>query len=166
METKLWQIFNNVNRWLEYAEKKNAFIMTFIGLQLTIGKFLVDKPNTLMVIAIGFLGLGFLITVISFIPRIAIPKWLKCSCMIFEKKTSEKDNLLFYGHIAKYPIDEYCKAMADYLNGDIQGNKLLEDLCEEIVVNSKITYTKYRCFKITVWFLFGGQVLFLASFCF
>jgi len=166
METKLWQIFNNVNRWLEYAEKKNAIVMTFIGIQLTIGKFFVKKPDTLLIIGIGFLALGFFIIMFSFIPKFTPPKWLKFMGITAKKKNPMKDNLLFYGDIVKYSVTEYCNAMEIYLDGKVKGNKLFEDLCEQIVTNSCIAYAKYKFFKIATWFLFVGQMFFITSFCF
>ncbi len=160
MDEKLWKIFANVNHWLEYAEKKNAVIMTVIGLQLTLGKLLITKVDTLLMVAGGFLILSFLITVKSFIPKIKIPGFLKFLSTNPESKISETDNLLFYGHIAKYSVDDYCKKMETYLGEKVKGVRLLENLCEQIVVNSGIAYSKFKHFNMSIWFLFAGQILF------
>ena len=45
MEDKLWRIFNNVNHWLDHGERKSSILLTFIGIQLTIGILPIEGPN-------------------------------------------------------------------------------------------------------------------------
>ena len=79
-------------------------------------------------------------------------------------KPSENDNLLFYGDITKYSQKEYIENMEKYFGEKIGGNKRLEDLCGQIIVNSQITSTKFNIFKVTAWLMIIGQILFLISF--
>ena len=163
MEDKLWRVFENVNNWLEYAEKKNTIILSFIGLQLTFVKVFIDKINTLQIISILFLGLCFFITLVSFFPKTAIPWWVYSWAQLKEQ-INANDNLLFYGHITKYSVNDYIESMEKYFEGEIHGHKYLEDLCNQIVINSRIASTKYNMFKVTAWLMIIGQILLLISF--
>ncbi|MFX0198810.1 MAG: Pycsar system effector family protein [Candidatus Hodarchaeota archaeon] len=163
MEDKLWKVFLNVNKWLEYAEKKNTLILSFIGIQLTFVRLFIDKINVLQLIAMSFLGLCFLITLISFFPKTVIPWWVYTWAQS-KKEPNVNDNLLFYGHITKYSVKSYIENLEKYFGETISGHKYLEDLCNQIVVNSQITTTKYNMFKATTWLMIVGQVLLFLSF--
>ena len=163
MEDRLWRVFDNVNRWLDYAERKNAILLTFIGMQLTIGKTFIDSPSACLLTAASVLAVCFLICLFSFFPQTAIPSWL-----YFWAKSSvapeSDDNLLFYAHIAKYSVARYTEVLETYYAEPIREHRHLVDICTQIVVNSKIAYTKYSMFKAATWFMIAGQVLLLASF--
>jgi len=165
MEDRLWRIFENINSWLHYAERKNALILTFIGVQITLIKIFIDTLDGWLIIAsLVFLGLCFLLAVFSFFPRTRISKWCFDFMVSPSDDAGENDNLLFYGHIAKYTVREYIAKMERYLNGAIHGSRNLEDLCSQIVVNSQIASAKFNFFKVTVWLMMIGQILFLLSF--
>lgn len=157
MEERLWKIFNNVNRWLEFAEKKNALMMTFIGVQLGVSKYIVKEPGIVMKIGIGFLLFGFLVTVSSFLPKIKISKRRR-------RKRRGIGNLIYFGDIAGYSIEDYIEALETAYKGTIKGNKINKDLADEIVINSRIASRKYNCFKLAVRFLLIGQILFFGAY--
>lgn len=162
MGQELWRIFHNVNTWLKYAEKKNTYIITFIGAQITIMKFLNCPLNIWLKISFIFLGLCLLICFCSFFPKTSITSWL-----YYFSKTDESpkdnDNLLFYGDIANYTIDKYTEKMEKYLGTSIKGNKYFEDLCNQIVINSSIAKAKFNFFKISFWFILLGEASFVVS---
>ena len=54
--------------------------------------------------------------------------------------------------------------MGSYFGEKIQGNKPLEDLCNQIVMNSQIASTKYNMFKVTTLLMIVGQILLFFSF--
>ena len=165
MEEKLWRLFENINYWLEYAERKNTIILTLIGIQITLGKIFI-KSLTIdfwLIASFLFLALCFILALISFFPKTAIAQYIYF-WPISSNHQKETDNLLFYGHITKYSVKEYIEKMEKYFNGKIRGHKNLEDLCNQIVVNSHITSTKFNIFKVNTWFMIIGQILLLISF--
>ena len=162
METSLWKIFDNVNSWLKYAEGKNAYILTFIGAQITLIKFLKCPMNGWMTTGLIFLGICFFFCLFSFFPKTVITSWFY-NLSNSNEPPDEKDNLLFYGHIVKYSIEQYIEKMQKYLNGQIKGNKYLEDLCAQVVINAGITNAKFNLFKINLWMMFTGQIFFIIS---
>lgn len=162
MDNNLWKIFDNVNSWLKYAENKNTYILAFIGAQVTLIKLLDSQTNGRLITSFVFLGLCFLVCIFSFFPKTIISSWLYYVAKSHQKP-DKKDNLLFYGHIAKYSVNQYKDEMARYLNQKIEGNKYLEDLCGQIVINAGIAHTKFSMFKISFWLMLLGQVFFLLS---
>ena len=163
MEEKLWQIFENVNHWLDHAERKNALLLTFIGIQLTVGKVFISTPGDLLIAASVVLGICFLITLVSFFPHTAFPGW-ECIWKGMKSCPREDDNLLFYGDISKYSVDTYSRRMGEYLNIETESDRYLKDLCAQIVINSKITARKNIMFRVATYFMISGQVLILISF--
>ena len=162
IEDKLWRIFENVNKWLEYSERKNGVALVFIGVQLTILKVSSEEADCWMQAALVALGLCFFSTLLSFFPVTRI-SFLSRFCSNSWKKPSDKDNLLFFGHIMKYSHKAYLNAIGKYFKVDIQGQKILEDLCAQIVENSKITSRKFNIFKVTVCLMLAGQILLMIS---
>lgn len=163
MEERLWRIFQNINYWLQYAERKNALILTFIGIQITLIKIFIKTLDAWLVASFVFLGFCFLLAIFSFLPRTRISRWWFDFMIKPSNEAGENDNLLFYGHVAKYTVKEYTEKIEKYLNGTIHGHRNLEDLCSQIVVNSQITSAKFNFFKITVWLMMIGQFLLLVS---
>ncbi len=163
MEQRLWNILENVNRWLEYAERKNAILLAFIGVQLTVGNIFIKSPNKWLLAACIFLGICFMITLFSFFPRTVIPEWIQY-WVNSSSLSKETDNLLFYADISKYSVAKYVEKLEKYFGEDIRTHHYLEDICAQIVINSQIAKTKYNMFKAATWFMIGGQVCFLVSF--
>lgn len=163
MDQQLWKIFENINRWLEYSERKNGLMLTFIGAQLVFVKLLTGQTDAVshwLVACASLLGLAFLLILISLYPKTSIPKWLYFLSEDSEKPT-DADNLLFYGDIAKHSQAEYIKRLERDFHLTISGNKYCEDLCAQILVNSQVTKGKFKIFKQTAWLMFFGQILFL-----
>lgn len=160
MAQELWKIFDNVSSWLEYAEKKNTYIIIFVGAQITIIKFLGCPLDFWLKVSFLFLGLCLFICFCSFFPKTSITSWL-----YYFSKTNElpkdNDNLLFYGDIANYTVNNYVEKMEKYLKITIKGNKYFEDLCDQIIINSSIAKAKFNFFKICFWFMFLGEVSFV-----
>ncbi len=164
MEERLWRIFENVNNWLKYAEQKNTLLLTFIGIQITLVKLFMKAFDGWLMASLIFLGLCFLICLMSFFPRTRISRWWFDFMVRRTNEHAQSHNLIFFGHVAKYTTDEYIAKMEEYLNGEIQGHRNLEDLCNQILVNSQIASAKLNFFKVSVWLMIIGQFLFLLSF--
>ena len=162
MENTLWKIFENVNSWLKYAESKNAYMLTFIGVQFTALKFFNVQSNGWLILCLISLAVCFIMCAFSFFPKTVISKKIYYIAQSHEKP-ADTDNLLFYGHIVKYSTNLYIEKMEKRLNGQIIGNKYLEDLCAQIVINSGIADPKYTLFKISFWFMLIGQLFLVIS---
>ncbi|MCI5122931.1 MAG: hypothetical protein D3925_00255 [Candidatus Electrothrix sp. AR5] len=162
-DEKLWKILDNVNKWLEYAEKKNALILTFIGLQITFVNIYEHDAGAIEFVSLFVLGACFLLTLISFYPKTKIPRWATW-LPYSEDSPLEDDNLLFFGHIVKYSSSEYIVALEKKFNESLKGEKYYEDICSQIVVNSQIVNAKYQLFKINFWLIFVGQILLFSAF--
>ena len=163
MEDRLWRIFENVNNWLEYAERKNAIVLLFIGTQLTLGKLFIERLDGWLLACAIALGICFLLTLASFFPKTALT-WSVYFWAESTEAQSPTDNLLYFADVSKYSKAEYIGALEVYLKEDFSEQKYLEDLCGQIVANSKITMAKFNIFKATTWFVIIGQILLLVSF--
>ncbi len=164
MEDQLWKIFENVNSWLKFSEKKNSLILAMIAAQLTVIKIFVEDKVICTNISLFVFMACLILAIISFFPKSIIEKVLPG--LLFSKdKIDANDNLLFYGHIAKYSKSQYMKKMEDVLKHTIVGDKYYEDLCEQIIINSQITLSKLNLFKVTIFLMIFGQIfLFLSLF--
>lgn len=164
METRILNIFTNINRWLEYAERKNVIILSLISVELTLAKYFISDsgPNKLQIMSLIFLGICVLISLISFFPKTVIPNWLTFWAYS-TKPPKDSDNLLFYGHIVKYSSKDYIDKLEQAYGMSISSDNYLKDLCSQIVINSQITNAKYNMFKASFWFMLIGQTLFIIS---
>ncbi|MDQ1589594.1 MAG: hypothetical protein QOG71_221 [Pyrinomonadaceae bacterium] len=159
MEERLKGIFANVNEWLKFAETKNAAIIAadaaalFGALTLILSK---DNGLALWLYIylhsfIFFVVLSALAALLSVIPKTKIlqskPK----------DDRHETDNLLFYGHIAKYTPDEYLTELRTRYEEPESKNPRLEfDYAQQITINSQITLSKYNYFSYAIWFAVAG----------
>ena len=155
METKqeLWKLFDNVNKWLEFAEKKNAVIFSMIS----ITSFIVVIINANYTVPIWlkwqfviFLILycfSFFIVIISLFPTISISK--KILNIGKNKKLFDTDNLLFFCHIDKYSLKEFKKSLNSKYGLNLKEIDEYDDLLSQIIINSSIITKKYTCFKIS-----------------
>jgi hypothetical protein len=155
-ESRLTTIFNNVNQWLKFAEKKNTYVLTFFSLIVIFTPFIstLTTINTLIKVSITILYFFYLLamicTIFSLFPVTCISK--KIIERGKDKKIKEDDNLIFYGHIFKYSKEEYINSMKKYYGMELQNNKLLCDLVEQIIINSNIARNKMEYFKFSIVF--------------
>ena len=165
VETRLSDLLNRVIDWLKFAEAKNtgAVGLSSTGLGVIV-TFLVAGPPipTLAGVGLGVgavaLMLSLLLTVASFLPSTNLEKHL-----IGERdRPSTRDNLLFYGHLARYEPRALVEAIAEmYFDHDGETyapSKLAVDLAAQIVTNSRITVRKLALFRYSL-LLFGFGVL-------
>lgn len=176
MEEKLKEIFGYVNNWLNFAEAKNAAILTVsIGGLFGISSY-EDKINIICYIILMILLIGSILSsLMSFYPNLGnskiefISKYLLYMAEIFDNKKSVSNNIkikIFYGDIARNyseeTEEEYVKNLYnDYYNDTPAIITLQEkEYAKEIIINSKITKNKYDYFKISL------NLLIIFMFCF
>lgn len=149
MEEKLEIIFKNVNDWLKFAETKNAMLLGFNGvvffgvLRLFVWE---DFPDFYwlkfyLVIAMIFLSVSSLVTLLSFVPNLKILR----PTFNFKK---ENDNFLYFDVLRS-------KKPEDIINRYIEEGEVANDyhrhLAEQIITNATITKRKYDYFTLALW---------------
>ena len=151
---------NQIVDWLKFAEAKNAALVgigcaTIFGVvrlysSLSIESDLITLYVTSFTI---FVAAAIVISLTSFIPRVAPPFWIKMP------DKEEGDNPLFFGHACKYSKRTYLELFNRYSELDSHKECKLElAFCDQIVNNSKVSFIKYRVFSSAV-FLFLAGVL-------
>jgi hypothetical protein len=167
-EEKLRYIFENTNRWLAFAEAKNAAIITFTG-ALILG-ILNSLQNLNKVVT--FFSLTILIPISIFCFFISIlstfsitDKFYNFVSRLFKIESgtidATKDNIFFFGDIRKYDVDSYLNFFKQqyslplpYTHTNVE--KLLAN---QIIINSKISWRKYMYFNHSVKILFYGYLI-------
>ena len=162
MESKseLKYIFSNVNNWLKFAEAKHGGVVV-LNAGLIVGilssyrniQIFIYKPT----IAIGIVcfGLSIFLSIISQFPV--------TENIFYNKKSIQDPNLFFYGHLSeledKVFINEFKKVDIEFTP-----SKLDTDLINQILINARITRSKFRFFKIASYLTaFGSGMIGLAS---
>jgi hypothetical protein len=165
IEDRLATLLDRVIDWLKFAEAKNtgAVGLSSTGLGVIV-TFLVAGPPIPDLAGVG-LGIGavtlmvsLMLAVASFLPTTNLEKQL-----VGERdQPSQADNLLFYGHLARYEPKALTRAIAEmYFEHEGEGyapSKLAIDLAGQVVTNARITVRKLALFKYSL-LLFGFGVL-------
>ena len=165
VERQLYELLGRVIDWLKFAEAKNtgAVGLSSTGLGVIV-TFLVAGPPIPTMAGVG-LGIGalalmlsLLLTVASFLPSTNLEKHLVGE----RERPTARDNLLYYGHLARYEPRALVEAIAE-MYFDQEGetyapNKLDIDLAAQIVTNARITVRKLALYRYSL-LLFGFGVL-------
>ena len=150
-------IFENVNYWLEFAEKKNSYLFSVYSINSLAIIILTSIEKTKMLPKYGVIMfiilyvIALCVSVLSLFPNIKISQ--KLLTFGKNKKINKSDNLLFYGDVSKYSFDEYKKVLIDEYKLEDRELKLDDDLLKQIIINSNIAVFKYKCFKLSSIFL-------------
>jgi len=176
VERQLSEQLTRVIDWLKFAEAKNtgAVGLSSTGLGVIV-TFLVAGPAITTLAGVG-LGAGalammfsLLLTVASFLPSTDLEKHLVGD----RERPTARDNLLYYGHLARYEPRALVEAIAEmYFEQEGEAylpSKLALDLAAQIVTNARITVRKltpYRYSLLLVGFgvLVASAAMALASF--
>ena len=165
VQRQLSELLSRVIDWLKFAEAKNtgAVGLTSTGLGVIV-TFLVAGPPIPTVAGVGLaigavaLMLSLLLTVASFLPSTNLEKHLVGD----RERPTTRDNLLFYGHLARYEPRALVEAIAemyfDQAGETYVPSKLDIDLAAQIVTNARITVRKLSLFRYSL-LLFGFGVL-------
>ena len=165
VERQLSELLTRVIDWLKFAEAKNtgAVGLSSTGLGVIV-TFLVAGPPIPTVAGVGLaigaiaLMLSLLLTVASFLPSTDLEKHLVGE----RERPTTRDNLLYYGHLARYEPRALVEAIAEmYFEQEGETytpSKLDIDLAAQIVTNARITVRKLTLFRYSL-LLFGFGVL-------
>jgi hypothetical protein len=157
LSEKLYVIFQNVNDWLKFAEAKNAALLAFSGTAMTAALAVVatiqNLPNSLRVsllIATSLLCACAFLCTFSFLPKTNLERILWARSKSFRAaKPQSDDNMYYFGHLQKYDIE----TLLNFINQSYFDDSILlpykkeaRDLATQIIVNSSITFRKYKLF--------------------
>lgn len=167
-EEHLKYVWEQVDKWLSFAEAKNAGLIAFnIALISIIVEKIINSDaikngiicdKAICLVAMILLVASMLLNLYSFLPDLT-------SSLKKKQNSSIKElNLLFFSDIAQLNSKSDFLEMTDrkYFNKDDIDNKfseLEEDLASEILINSKITNRKYKLFRKSVWLDVLGIIL-------
>lgn len=146
---RLSGLLESTNEWLRYAEAKNGAIVA-AALALSMGLLsLLDWTTPIFdwsgtrwyVVAIGIQLIGAAcVALASFLPRTEIGR------LIPRGDKSDSDNLLYFGHVAKYSPKFLVQTMRKLASLDTDSSSAIERAyAEQVVVNSRIAWWKLRC---------------------
>jgi hypothetical protein len=168
-EDRLGDLLNRVVDWLKFAEAKNTAAVglssTALGVIVT---FLIAGPSVSALAGAGLaagavaLMVSLMLAVASFLPSTNLEKHL-----LGEREApGPGDNLLFYGHLARYEPRGLARAIAEHYfepgEREYVPSKLAIDLAGQVITNARITVRKLAFFKYSL-MLFGGGVLIAAA---
>lgn len=145
MESKseLKFIFSNINDWLKFAEAKHAgLIVLNVGLVVGILSSYTNIQTFILKPAILFgiicFGISVFISIISQFPV--------TQNIFYNKKAIQNPNLYFFGHLSHLDNETFIEELKK-IDEEFIPTKFDKDLINQILVNARITETKYDLFK-------------------
>jgi hypothetical protein len=145
MEERLRYILTLTNDWLKFAETKNAALLVFCGaLGLGVLQRLTSQAalhvRCVAVVGLGLLAAAAFCALVSFIPKLD-PEHLPAP-----GKPDDNDNLLFYGHTAKYSPQQYLDRLTALCPPPVTAPGIPEQHAQQIITNARIALKKYAWF--------------------
>ncbi|KOF03068.1 hypothetical protein OB69_06935 [Roseivirga seohaensis subsp. aquiponti] len=155
---QLYQVFNNVNDWLKFAEAKNAMLIAFNGasifgiikllsLDFVSNSRFIENYLLFVIISLIFSTVNCLI---SFAPRVKIIKG-----GFYD--SGKVPNVLFFEYLkGKNNLE-----IIEEVTGDRDKENyttLQKDIAEQIKQNSIIASRKYSHFTISVWITISAYI--------
>ncbi len=159
MDEKIEKLYFSVNDWLKYAEAKNAIIFPiFVAIFLGVLTAIIQVEIQLIYIKIYFFNIllfsftGIISTLLSFFPSLKKPFLFKC-------KVTGTENLLYFADIQKFSADDFSKLFLDkFCDKTDSLNDYFLQYVNQIIINSKITYSKLFYFKIGVFLMLSAFI--------
>jgi len=151
----LLNLQDKVNDWLKFAEAKNGVLIGLDEVMIfgVIQAFIADKSplkefHYSVCIVVLLITLSLLLALTSFLPKLQLTHFVHGS------PCPESDNLLYFGHIAKYSPDLFFIEFSKFFEGNDQelvGEQTQKQYIGQIVMNSQITMRKFGHFNYAVW---------------
>lgn len=174
---ELKYIFDNINRWLLFAESKNVLLVGFNGALLkglfTAIRFNVGENsrwpffyNCSAAVVLVSLVSGLL----SFLPKMWGKNKISQKRIATRPSKIEDAILIFYADLDSYSDanlfleDFYASYFQEEVSPEQSFPKLEKDLAAEILINSKITVRKNNIFSLALGLTIAGIVLGVVAF--
>jgi hypothetical protein len=147
MEAKqeLKYIFSNINEWLKFAEAKHGGLIVLnaglvVGILSSYSNIQPFIYKTTILIGIICFGISVFSSIISQFPI--------TSNIFYNKKEIHNANIYFFGHLSHFDhqlfVNEFKK-----VDSSFTPTKFDNDLINQILINSRITQTKFSFFKFS-----------------
>lgn len=159
MEKDLKEILIMFKTEQDYAQRKNQIIFALLAIIISIFAGFFNKLSITQLTTLAFI---FFFTVLSsFFPQGKVIKPFSCVInwlMIqHEKKDKKKnDNYFNYANWKNFELGELLAAMEFF---KIPINKINQNICEQILVTSRLIYLKYLYFQYLCILLSLGMLL-------
>ena len=156
VDSFLKESLTKADEWIKFAEAKNAALLSFsaavflaIANHLLMGTNLDSFTTFCASYILVLLFAAIILTLLSFIPRLNIitPE---------NEEKRESDNCLFFGHVRKYSPSEYLKLIDTFQDENKEYTLIDLAYAEQIVINSRIAYLKFKQFDLAVWFVLAA----------
>lgn len=164
LEEHLLKQLAMVNDWLKFAEAKNALLvglasagaagaLSLVGDMVTSGG---DLAVVVLIVAESVMLASLGLSLMSFLPKTDLHEW----ATRFRGPTSRRDNLYFYGDLAKYDANRVAEIAAQRFGGrETKLGEGLIEIAEQTVINSRITLWKLQLFRNGLIFFALGVAL-------
>lgn len=159
MEDKLKYIYDDVYRWLVFAETKNGVIVTIL---LVLVERITSNCNTkqwnlFKYCVLFFIIVSILILAFSFITYLNNCEFIKKSIARKYYKKFYMKNTIFYGSIYFWSKEKkYTEIIKEKYNSNVELNFFEKDLVEQIGEVSEVTLIKIWFFEMAVKVLIIG----------
>lgn len=160
----LENVYQKVNYWLSFAEAKNAALIAFNIAMLSFALNFSEYSMLLVVICSILLIISTTFCLLSFCPNLKHNVESDSANTTSDTKT-DNANLIFWNDIAIFnSTTKYLNAIKSQYHLSSEGEKddiLINDLANEILVNSQIAMKKYKWFRRAL-MTDGGALIVLA----
>lgn len=147
MEAKqeLKYIFTNINEWLKFAEAKHAGLIVLnaglvVGILSSYSNIQPFIYKTTILIGIICFGISVFSSIISQFPI--------TQNIFYNKKEIQNANLYFFGHLSHFHNEQFINEFKK-IDSAFTPTKLDDDLINQILINSRITQSKFSFFKFS-----------------
>lgn len=163
LEEELYRIFTLVNDWLKFAETKNGalFALSGAGVAAILG-FFASKGSVAFQWKAGLIATGMCLCVAAVF---AILSFLPATKFVSHSygDPDEQDNLIFFGHLAKYLGQEKLLVSRIYTwyvlhpadppddSAEYPFSRLHLHLAHQIINNSQLALRKFQWAQRSVW---------------
>lgn len=152
----LEKVHASIAEWVKFAEAKNAALLVFDMSVLAVFQHFDKDAKCLCTLGMIVIVISSLITLWTFSPNVGNKRNNRFKNSGQDNKPEGVNNLYYWGAIAacRNKEDFLRKTKDKYfptiLDKDVASEKRIEDLAEEIYINSKIAANKYGLFKVAL----------------
>ncbi|MCR9154388.1 MAG: DUF5706 domain-containing protein [Bacteroidetes bacterium] len=143
MNSELKYIFGNVNEWLKFSEAKHAGLIVLnsaiiIGVVSAYSNISVFEKAP-AIISLSVLGISIFLSLVAQFP-------ITSNFLIREDSSNQNPNIYFFGDLSKISESDF---ISEFKKSNTSFNATASDknLINQILVNSKITASKFLIFK-------------------
>jgi len=159
MNEELKYIYETTNSWLKYAETKNAGLVAFNAAVL-VGILQINNGNKFLIyLSIIIFTLSIILNILSILAVLKKPLniFLKTQTVNLEK---DKDSISIYyfSDLAKLNSNQLLDIISYKFKNEDNVNKASKDLANQIIINAKIAFQKFKIFNLSGFLIIMGLI--------